>query len=93
VNADQIGIFVNALQDDGHNLYSYSGRGMYGKQCIAVDIDGGVASFMFKLGLLLGETSPEEVDAFTDLTICTDSMGRGSVVYFPSLEWKDAYAD
>ena len=37
---NQIEFIESALQQDFEVGYSYSGRGMYGKQCPSVDVDG-----------------------------------------------------
>lgn len=74
-------------------LRSYSGRGMNGKQCLAVVIRS------WDLGLLVGEliayavAEAEHVDPrrLNELykqvkSLQADSMGHGMVVYFPSVE-------
>lgn len=66
---------------------AYSGRGMYGKQCIAVSLEYGgeweVARALFK-----------RLPNFDELpSPHTDSMGRGTVLYWPSMEWNPEWRD
>jgi len=65
---------------DGAELRSYSGRNMYGKQCLGIDMDGIQDAFRFALMV-------------TDDDLCMalsspvfDDMGRGIIVYFPDVE-------
>jgi hypothetical protein len=72
---------------------SYSGRGMYGKQCVGVTLDGDGSSF--QLGAAVSAAffdldEDEALDNIADLArlrVCEDSMGRGVIVYWPSVEW------
>ena len=54
----------------------YSGRGMYGKYCASVYCDDGYE--VIELAAQAGVTGAR-----------TDSMGRGYVVYWPSIPIKD----
>jgi hypothetical protein len=71
------------------SIQKYSGRGM-GQQCLSItgDIDNGT---LMRLGFALAQT-----DAFSGLGAIelpharTDSMGRGIVVYWPSIEMTGA---
>lgn len=82
------------LEDAGCEPYAYSGRAMYGKECVAVDIDGSIGNFFADFLTEMGETlSGEELEeavlesarAFRGMQ--TDSMGRGLVLYFPNVEF------
>ncbi len=55
---------------------NYSGRGMYGKECVGV-----ICSDPMSLCLVLGR---EGFDV--DLTPRMDNMGRDMIVYFPDLQ-------
>lgn len=79
--------------------YSYSGRGMYGEQCVAVTVQ---PDRVLSAGLMvLAElTSDIDDDAVHDMLFAvqnlmagalTDSMGLDTVVYWPRMEW-DAQA-
>lgn len=62
-----------------YDALSYSGRGMYGKRCVSVNLDN--TADLLHLGALLGE----ELGVDSVPTPSIDSMGRGIVVYWPSI--------
>lgn len=62
----------------------YSGRGMYGKECLSVTVDSdGVGALFFELGVVLGRNRGIAPDGL--LEYYTDNMGYETVVY-----WKHA---
>lgn len=65
---------------------SYSGRSMYGAQCISIS-SGEMSGY--RLALLLVEVAAHDEDDLAAIIDAgeprTDSMGRGSVFYWPSL--------
>ena len=63
------------LRDDGHDPQRYSGRGMYGKDCVGVVVDSRAEA------LSLADV--------LDLKPTLDSMGRGIVAYWPALPWPE----
>jgi hypothetical protein len=69
---------------------SYSGRGMYGKHCISVDVSnvGALIAFGAELGWQSKFTNAEISEIAQ--SVHTDSMGRDIVVYWPHLEWDRA---
>jgi hypothetical protein len=80
--------------DDALRVRSYSGRGMYGKQCLGVDTDMGIGALMahlvrFVAGLDQGTCQGEyDVECIAEALdgMQTDSMGRGTIVYFPNVQ-------
>lgn len=54
----------------------YSGRGMYGRECVGV-----VTSNMATLLMVLGQKGFD-----VEQRVCTDNMGRDTIVYFPDLQ-------
>ena len=46
---DTINQFKEILENGGRNVYSYSGRAMYGKKCLAFDLDGSIPQEMAQL--------------------------------------------
>ena len=70
----------------------YSGRGMYGKDCVGVDCNH-LSPFQVVAKLVIGLTALAEADeeAAEHFTLSgaveSDSMGRGQIVYFPRLPW------
>lgn len=78
----EVANMVEALREAGHEPYSYSGRGMYGRRCVAVDVPSGAS--MLELGYALGLRG---VDPSEFGEAKTDNMGLGIVVYWPYAEW------
>jgi hypothetical protein len=82
---------VNDLLDDlfGAHLRSYSGRGMYGAECVGVDLDSDaeIAKFFFALGQECQSSGDDTLAGLGDgdEVIKTDSMGRGLIVYWPNV--------
>ena len=71
--------FIDTLQGLGCDADYYSGRGMYGKRCVSVSLDGGAD--LWNLAIALGEQA-REVGPPT-----TDSLGMGIVAYWPHMKW------
>lgn len=92
--------FADILNEAGYNVRSYSGRFMYGRSCLGFVVDDGTA--MEALGEVLenitnGEHDTDKIlDRVSDLGSLLretrqDSMGLGTIVYFPSIAWNDRY--
>lgn len=84
------------LGNDDLSIRSYSGRGMYGKQCLGVYTDMNIGSLMaYVVRSLAGvasfdnqdaeDASEEIAQAFENMQ--TDSMGLGTIVYFPNVKF------
>ena len=80
---------VERLEESGFETRRYSGRGMYGAECIAFEVIGGselgaVAEIISSIETV--EEQAEVVKAFKQAK--TDSMGRdGIVIYFPKYKY------
>lgn len=103
-------LFLSSLQNiatqSGYETRSYSGRGMNGKECLAVFLPEGkyfrtlVADMLENTAALVTSgLNGEEADFFHDSMgslveglreMKTDDMGRGTVAYFPSLQYVPA---
>lgn len=74
--------FIDRIIDD------YSGRGMFGRKCVAIvpEWEGFVVGLY--LGRLIEEVYPDEsYDLLEILQNCAvDQFGRGEVIYFPRLK-------
>lgn len=71
---------IDVLSAAGYDYREYSGRGMFGKQCVGVD----VSDLRDLMGLLaeISKIDPE----FTAMLIQDaqfDDMGRGMIIYWP----------
>jgi hypothetical protein len=81
------------FEECGLDVMSYSGRGMFGKECVGVQVDN-LGEFFAEVIYGL-EPDDERMDketlaeAFRNMK--TDELGRGMVVYFPKVKWEDSY--
>lgn len=82
------------FEDAGYECRSYSGRGMYGKDCLGVEVED--------LGKFIGEVFYEVAgreegicEEMGDLfrSMRTDNMGEDIIVYFPDTPYSSPYAD
>ena len=64
---------------------SYSGRGMYGDECVAVVM--GDFNSTWTLALALADVNNGHADLFGLPEPRTDNMGLGMVLYWPQMEW------
>ena len=75
----------------GYKSRRYSGRGMYGRSCLGVNIDRGTTLFEVAVDLC-------EAGGSHGVAICRalvplaeeDDNGFGTVLYFPGIEWPQA---
>lgn len=79
---------INIIDNSGFSARDYSGRGMYGKECIAVcgNVAEVIARMMYEASLEMDQC---ELDEFAEeIGKChTDSMGRSTILYWPQFEW------
>lgn len=81
---------INIIADAGFSAQSYTGRAMYGRNCVAFDprgvdlISAGVA-----LAVAAVDFDEDTLLELQDLTSKHDSMGYGMVVYFPDVPWDE----
>lgn len=91
--------FAAYLTDAGAEVRSYSGRNMYGKDCYAFD----VTSFADALALVADAAMLASDDVYAPMhhaeiieefvTACkharVDTLGRGLIVYFPTMQLEE----
>lgn len=93
INASMV---CELIREAGHEPRSYSGRVMYGRQCVGVTTDDPFALIgdMLQAVMDRGEADGELEMIRTLLKDTrTDSMGRSSIVYWPEVEWSSDAAD
>lgn len=74
------------LESTVDGVRSYSGRAMYGRSCLGVETNDVGDLFAAVLEEVEGDDDTREIqDAFR--TMRTDAMGRGTIVYFPNVEF------
>lgn len=65
---------IAAIENAGYEWRSYSGRGMYGKECVGVTIrDKSDLIDLADAAKIAGKP-------------CTDDMGLGTIAYWPNVE-------
>lgn len=81
---------IEALEAAGYTVRSYSGRGMGKTRCVAISV--GVPADLFRMGVSLAEefVADELNESASGLRPSTDSLGLGTVIYFPAMEWPAA---
>ena len=79
--------FIEIIKRCDFNYRKYSGRAMYGKECIAIDSDSS-NTYSITLQLIQSCEDMEEVYEMCDILQDTriDSMGVYYVVYFPKVK-------
>lgn len=79
------------LDSAGIEYYAYSGRGMYGVTCLAINTEArGVNHLLGTIANLIRIANEEDdsaVDVLADALhyAQTDSMGMGTILYFPRI--------
>src|SRR4051812_11940827 len=86
------------IESAGYKTQSYSGRNMNGRRCLGAVVVRGKNEFAFVASLLEAALRYQEESVMqTTLNIeeleeafrntCTDSLGMGQIIYFPSNEF------
>ena len=78
---DDVREIADEIEKAGYEPRAYSGRGMYGKQCLGVGLESD--SDLWDLAWFMGS------GGFDVGAPRTDSLGRGIIAYWPSLKWED----
>ena len=78
-------ISLCANYPNDYEIRAYSGRGMFGRTCLGIVVNR--ISKLFHLGAEVGDL------AFDVATICVDSMGCDSIVYFPEIDLNQSEID
>ena len=77
--------FVNLIASAGFRPTSYSGRGMFGKRCVSVNLDRNEETAF--AAAVINATQTRDVPAVMRVISdhCKDSMGMGVVLYWRSM--------
>lgn len=96
---EKVDILKEIIENAGFEPRSYSGRGMFGEECVGFVCQNPlIACFLLGeqyLNFLLGKQDElEDKYNHTDwtlnsLVISQDNMGLETIVYFPRIKWKD----
>jgi hypothetical protein len=79
----------HSYEDNELEARSYVGRAMYGKQCLGVELPKGMEIGQFVAAMLeFSETKQDNEDLITAFeNMRQDSMGLGTIVYFPRIPY------
>lgn len=79
---------IELLEDAGCEVRSYSGRGMYGMECVGFTV-GEPGAVLGIVADIVAEVEDEDKLEVARLFRAshTDSMGTGTVIYFPRMKW------
>ena len=76
------------IEDLGYETRSYSGRGMYGRECLGVTVDNPIF-FALELGQEIGANEDCGNWGKNLPRISWDSMGLDYIVYFPNVPYDE----
>lgn len=100
----ELKLLKSLIEAAGYEAYSYSGRGMFGRECVGFtcpDVNTAIADLfeaVFDADVEDVANEQEEYDARMSAhnALCeairksaSDSMGYDKVLYFKSVEWQD----
>jgi hypothetical protein len=84
-------VLVDLIICAGYSVRSYSGRSMYGKECLGVTCDDTHKLIVDVIEQAIEEDNGENSVIEDTLEVMkdsrTDSMGRSSIIYWPSVEF------
>ena len=85
---EQVDTMKDLLMDIGDaHLRPYSGRSMYGQECLGIDMENMADAFRFALMV----TDSDLADALFNPRF--DNMGMGIIVYFPNVGVPEGVSD
>lgn len=97
---DQIEMLREALEEASGGLASlmrYSGRAMYGAECLAIDTDYPESTMMGLVYDLMADATEGTAELARLLAVKHDvrhdSMGRGTVVYWPTIALPESFVE
>lgn len=83
------------LENAGQEIRSYSGRNMGGRNCLGIDTNDNPIDVVLEIIL---SAVDNEANRTTLQNLCeklqgakakTDSMGRGTIIYWPGIKWEE----
>lgn len=97
---DQTDLLHDALEEASGGLarlMRYSGRAMYGAECLAIDTEYPESTLMQLVFDLMADATEATADLARLLAarhdVRTDSLGRGTVVYWPAIALPDTFVE
>lgn len=92
---DSYAWFADILIEYGAKIRAYSGRGMYGEECLGVELESSALEFAADVidGYHLSGVGERWATLATLLrTAREDTLGLGRIVYFPRVKWREEWA-
>jgi len=80
--------FVEILSDLDYEPRSYSGRNMFGRQCVGIEVED--LHELYDIGYNVAEAIADRgmsTVASSPGTPVFDQLGRGIIVYWPNMDW------
>jgi len=94
LTAEQLEILTDAIDATGVEMRPYSGRGMYGQSCLGIVPNTDTARYFMHLAqVLIGDGQEETLDLLMGSPSREDSLGKNTIVYFPTLLVEDEDED
>jgi hypothetical protein len=82
---------VEILENAGFEPRSYSGRGMYDKECVAISCEGELEAVLEIIDSTylshLDDLFVELLEVLRDTRV--DTLGRREIMYWPQIRWED----
>lgn len=95
LTVDDLELITEILdQHEAGTVMQYSGRAMYGDQCLGIVTDDEASTFLI-LGLELADAGSDGVNLGRILlrSVRADSMAGSSVVYFPKVTMPEGFSE
>lgn len=80
--------FQEFLENEGYETRAYSGRGMYGRECLAITVRNPI-----QVAQDIGWKAARTPESDFPQQVRTDSMGLDYVIYWPNEKYEDGDSD
>lgn len=87
--------FIEFFENADFNVRRYSGRNMFGTQCVGIEVDS-LASLAGEIAEIVADIDDEDLrHEFAGIIkrMRTDQMGLAYIAYFPSMKWPEYRED
>ncbi len=80
---------VDILSNIGYEPRSYSGRGMYGSECVAVSCEDSMELLFEVIEILYYDYDDNFISVLDVLRrFRTDELGLNEIIYWPGIKWQ-----
>lgn len=81
-----IDLLKEAIENAGYQVYPYSGRMMFGKQCLAFSTNESPSAATAKIIVGIEDSELRHQIGDVMVSALTDNLGKGTVIYLPRYE-------